>query len=217
MYAKTGNLKIGKDTLIINMGSATHCPSGLSGQCNLFGKRDCYAFKAEIQYKDTLPYREKQAVYWKSNDAFTFVEEINKIVSKKLKTAIKYVRWNESGDIASGECIQKLIDIAEMTPELIHYTYTHNKVELLKFLGDRKAKSVFPKNLIINCSDFHVEGLNTFKVDFDYKVNSLKKEWKEYRNHAKATHGNNKTCIGDCSKCTLCKVSHGKEILVPLH
>ena len=61
-YYTIGNKKIGNDTLIFNMGSATDCPSKKLGLCRHCDK--CYALKAERQYPQVRPFRDRQADYW---------------------------------------------------------------------------------------------------------------------------------------------------------
>jgi hypothetical protein len=206
-----GNMKIGNDTLIFNMGSATDCPSGKIGLCTLFQTNDCYALKSEKMYPQVLPFRTRQESYWLENDAFTIAGEIAKAFARKLKTPLKYVRVNEAGDMHSSECLEKLIQIANILPDIIFYTYTHR--------SDIVTNDItLPDNLIINCSNFTRKGCNSFSVEFNVKVNSLKKEFVIARHAIKKIHGANAlSCIGDCSKCTLCKINHGKTIWVPLH
>lgn len=214
MEYSIGNMKIGSDTLIFNLGSATTCPSGLSGQCDLHGTNKCYALKAERMYKSTLPYRERQGAWWKSHTAEEIAEAINAAISRKLKTKIKFVRWNEAGDISGPEDLEKMATIAQMTPQLKFYTYTHNQQALDQFLTNG---GTLPANLVINLSNFRRPGFNSFMIDTTMKVQSLKKDWKAFRTLVRDRDGHSRTCIGDCSKCSLCKVSHGKDILVPLH
>lgn len=198
-----GNLKIGKDTLIFNMGSATNCPSKRAGLCNI----DCYAMKSERQYKAVLPYRTMQEKYWLTNDAFTISEDIQKAFNRKLKVKLKYVRVNEAGDFHSMDCVNKLIQIAEMLPEIQFYTYTHR--------SDLISDNMYvPSNLVINTSNFSRKGFNQFKAIPEIKVKSMKEiqqKWDEIKEFADLA------CIGDCSICGYCKKSHGKVIGVPLH
>jgi hypothetical protein len=214
MEIKAGNLKIGADTLIFNLGSATHCPSGMTGQCDLFRTKKCYAMKAELQYPDVLPYRERQKAYWYSTSTADILEHLKKEFSRKRKVPIKFLRWNEAGDVATDEDLIRMVEIAEAFPSVVFYTYTHNQVAFDAFLSKGVA---IPKNLVFNLSNFTRPGFNTFQVDGGFSVKSLKKEWQAYRADAVKRFGHRRTCIGDCSKCSLCKVSHGKEILVPLH
>lgn len=73
--SKRGNLKIGKDTLIFNMGSAEDCPSLKNGYCKV-GHR-CYALKDEKIYPDCKPYRDRQATYWLNTQTKQIIEEID--------------------------------------------------------------------------------------------------------------------------------------------
>ena len=206
-----GNMKIGKDTLIFNMGSATDCASGRLGLCELFKTNACYALKSEKHYPNVLPSRTQQEQYWLGTNAIDIAEDVHKAVSRKTKVAIKYVRVNESGDMHSTACLDKLIAIAEMLPDVKFYTYTHR--------SDIIGKGIdLPNNLVINTSNFTASGCNSFSVVHEVKVSSLKKEFKTARKAIREIKGDNAlTCIGDCSKCSLCKIAHGKNIWIPLH
>jgi hypothetical protein len=209
MDISIGNLKIGKDTLIINMGSATECASKKAGLCDI----DCYALKSENMYKNVLPFRQRQEEYWLTNDAFTIAEDLSKELSRNYKTKIKYIRVNEAGDFHSFECIEKLIQVAEMLPDYKFYTYTHRSD-----LVDDNTHKLLPKNLTINTSDFKVAGLNSFNARIlDFKIRSYKKQANEIRETLKEMTGSNLICNGDCSKCSLCKITHTKEIFVAAH
>lgn len=203
MEYSIGNRKIGKDTLIFNMGSATNCPSKLAGLCDI----NCYAMKAEKMYPQTLPYRTRQEKYWLETDAFEIAEEIQKAFNRNLKTELKYVRVNEAGDFHSMACVEKLIQIAQILPHIKFYTYTHRS-DLIH------AGMNIPANLVINTSNFSVKGFNQFKAIPEIKVHGMKKiakVKKEILNFADFA------CMGDCSICGYCKKSHGKTIGVPLH
>lgn len=202
LKAKLGNLKIGKDTLIINMGSATRCPSKSLGLCSV----DCYAMKAERQYPAVLPYRDVQEQYWVNTDAFQIAEDITKFIGRKK---VKFVRFNEAGDLHTMECLDKLIQIAKILPELKFYTYTHRS----DLITDNTFKRL-PKNLAINTSNFQRQGLNSFNIVEGVKL-SRKIGYLDVKNEIKSL--GYFPCIGDCSKCNLCKITHGKKIGVPLH
>lgn len=209
--ASIGNLKIGKDTLIFNMGSGTNCASGKAGLCDLFNTRSCYAIKSEVQYPAVLPARTRQEAYWLKADAFELAEAIQKAFSRRSRIKLKYVRVNEAGDMHSKECLEKLIQLAELLPEIKFYTYTHRSDIVTTSKG-------IPSNLVINTSNFKVDGLNQFAVERRVKTSSLKNNAMKVRKELRDIHGPRAlTCIGDCSACTLCKIAHGKDILVPLH
>ena len=208
MDYSVGNLKIGKDTMIINMGSAKECPSKKLGLCKI---EKCYANKAEYLYPTVLPFRMRQEHYWLSNDAVTIAEDISYVISfnDRRKVSIKYVRINEAGDFHSHKCLTKLIHIAKMLPNIVFYTYTHRSD-----IVDNGTFKRLPSNLIINCSNFERKGLNTFKAITSVKVHSMKAIFKVRKDILKFADF---ACFGDCSKCGYCKKQHGKVIGVPLH
>ena len=201
-----GNRKIGKDTLIFNMGSATNCPSKLAGLCDI----NCYAMKAERMYPKTLPYRSHQKNYWLNTDALEIAEEIQKAFNRNLKVALKYVRVNESGDFHSKACVEKLIAIAEILPHIKFYTYTHR--------SDLITDNMYvPENLVINTSNFSRKGFNQFKAIPEIKVHGMKEIAKNRKEILKFA---DLACVGDCSKCRHCKTlqKEGKNVIgVPLH
>lgn len=127
----TGNRKLGRDTLVLNMGSAKNCPSKALGMCLVTGC--CYATKAERLYPGALPYRERQAAFWKSHSA----QEINNrfdelLISKKrqghqLVDSIRFLRINESGDFWGQACVDKAEAVADHLADkygIITYGYT---------------------------------------------------------------------------------------------
>ena len=93
MYYSIGNRKIGKDTLIFNMNSATHCPSKQLGMCDISHK--CYAMKAERLYPQVLPFRVKQAQFWVSHSAVAIADELYTVCRDK---DLNLIRISESGD-----------------------------------------------------------------------------------------------------------------------
>jgi hypothetical protein len=209
MDVSIGNLKIGKDTLIINMGSATECASKKAGLCDI----DCYALKSEKMYPSVLPFRQRQEEYWLNNDAFNIAEDLTAELSRKRKIKIEYIRVNEAGDLHSIECLHKLIAIAQMLPDYKFYTYTHRSD-----LVDDNTHELLPKNLVINTSNFSRKGLNSFNAKvLDFKISSYKKQVKDIKATLKDITNSNLVCGGDCSICNLCKIGHGKEIFVAAH
>lgn len=208
MDYSVGNTKIGKDTLIVNMGSATECPSKKLGLCKI---AKCYAEKAEIQYPNVLPFRMRQENYWLDTDAFGIVEDLTYVFSfnNRRTIPVKFVRVNEAGDLHSHKCLTKLIHIAKMMPSIVFYTYTHRSD-----LVDNGTHKRLPSNLVLNCSNFTRKGLNTFKAIVSVKVHSMKAIFKVRKEILKFSDF---ACFGDCSKCGYCKKPHGKVIGVPLH
>lgn len=200
-----GNLKIGKDTLIFNMGSANNCPSAKLGLCKI---EKCYAKKAEYLYPSVIPYRNEQEQFWLQNDAFTIAENIQGAFMRHKK--LKFVRVNESGDFHSKACLDKLITIAKMLPQIKFYTYTHRKD-----LIDSRTWAKLPKNLVLNTSNFTRKNLNSFSGISAIRVHRLAEFSKVKAQIIRA--GYDYACKGDCSKCSLCKIQHGKKIGAPIH
>lgn len=122
---KAGNLKLGKDTAVINMGTAMDCPSKLLGICDVTNRKlVCYAYKAERMYPSVIQYRERQRWYWRSTSVASIVSDIYEFISRKGN--IKYLRFNEAGDFYEQRDIDKLSDIAISLNErgIITYGYS---------------------------------------------------------------------------------------------
>ena len=151
-----GNHKIGRDTLIINMGSAQDCPSNRLGLCSLGASGLCYALKTERYNPNALPYYRKQAAYWKRSGAGRIIKDLKGALLRHRK--IKYIRFNEAGDFYGQGCINKLSLIAEALKGLAKtWTYTHRKDLNFSGLSD---------NLTVNGSGFMVH--NNFKTVAEY-------------------------------------------------
>lgn len=186
-FAK-GNLKLGKDTLIFNMGPAVTCPSKQLGLCKLAHK--CYAMKAERQYPNVLPYRYRQAKDWDSQNAIEIMLDIEKIITR-AKKPIKFIRFNESGDFRNQADVDKLNELAKLLDNfgLVVYGYTARSDLDFNNLSE---------NLIINGTYFRVH--NTF-IPVQKFTN---------------TPGAEK-CHGKCETCDLCKARNGKDIEIEIH
>jgi|TARA_Y100000310_G_scaffold307018_1_gene348695 hypothetical protein len=200
--AVCGNGKLPITTLIYNMGSASHCPSDIKGLCP-FGsingngklKSKCYAFKAERMYKAVLPYRTRQEAHWLNSSITQLIEDIKESL-EYTDYMIKAIRFNESGDMHSIECLNKLKAIAKAFPELRIYTYTHRS-DIMKNI----TIDMLPENLCINLSySNNKEGFNSFILADKIKNNVPSIE-----------------CIADCRKCNLCSFSTGINIAVKIH
>ena len=112
LKVKRGNSKIDIDTLILNMGSATDCPSKKLGLCKVCGI--CYAMKPERMYPGCLPYRRSQEKYWKTHNATQIIIDFEMLFKRHARAfkGIKYFRFNESGDFWSKDCVIKLDMVA---------------------------------------------------------------------------------------------------------
>lgn len=166
-----GNFKIGEDTLIINLGSALHCPSARLGLCNLAHKKHggngkCYALKAERMYPASRLFRAVQYFQWQYFEPELIADYIFKEIlrSQKLKNKakhIKFIRLNEAGDFHSIDQVKKVDQVLRYINEFTDlynlkpiklYTYSHRS-DL--FLGDTG------KGLLNSlCDNFTINGSN---------------------------------------------------------
>jgi hypothetical protein len=183
-----GNKKIGRDTLIFNMSSAHECASRKLGLCTQGNK--CYAMKAERCYKNCIPFRTRQEAYWSNTSSDVMVNDLKEVLSHRRKP-IKYFRWNESGDLTSNACIDKVFALAEAFKGINFYMYTHRH-DLLDKLKNR------PKNLAVMASNKVVKGFNSFLTVTKYSKGALR-------------------CKGNCRTCNLCKSGNNRVIECLVH
>ena len=130
MPHKIGNLKIGDDTIIINVNHALNCFSSKNNYCE--NCNCCYAKKSSTNYKNSCLYGLASEI----NFNRLSVNQIIKAIEKTIKEAknIKFIRFNEAGDFKSFNQFLKANEVAKYFFEaydIVTYTYTHNK-ELLK-------------------------------------------------------------------------------------
>ena len=203
-----GNRKIGNDTLIFNMGSATDCPSLKLGYCKL-GKK-CYAFKAERLYPNAKPYRDRQAKYWLNTSAHDIALDIFGLLQKYKMAAsrIKYIRLNESGDFYSQECIEKLSKVVNILSgskfkHITFYTYTARK------------------DLDFKDAEFLVKGSSN---DAGNNGKCIARPKPELDKQGTFTHGmfyykeeHFALCEGDCRTCMTCKRKNDINIVFAIH
>ena len=203
-----GNKKIGKDTLIFNTSTATHCPSETRGLCKVADI--CYAKRDETLYPSAYSLHSDQHFAWNGISAEDFAEVIQEKVHRQ-KTPIKYFRYNMAGDVSSQKDIDKIVKIAELIPEIIFYIYTCRAD-----LGWVYAMET--KNLIVNGSTLLYD--NEFTTVTGILIGTKhacimpvdKDEWE-----APVKNTSIAVCNGDCRVCNLCKVKGGKIIYVVKH
>lgn len=113
LEVSNGNTKIGPDTLVFNMTSATDCPSRRLGLCQLSNPHDCYAIRPETFRPGTLPYRRRQARYWNMSGVDRIILNFLGMFKKHPSLRrIKYIRFSECGDFASQMDVDKLDYVA---------------------------------------------------------------------------------------------------------
>ena len=190
---KTGNMKIGIDTLIFNMGSAFECPSKKKGFCSLGTK--CYAFAAERQYPSVKAYRDLQGEYWINTAATHIIKDLERLFNRHpvLVHRVHYFRFNESGDFYTQKCITKLNRIASFLKDrykIMTYGYTARK--------DLNFK---------DCT-FLVKGSGHNKGNNGQTI---------VIGHTETIPKGYKLCPMDCTKCHMCKLNNGLNIAFKLH
>lgn len=123
-YISFGNSKLKDCIAIFNMNSATDCPNIGTDNCQV-PKEDCYAFKAENVYKNTLPYRRRQEFLWDCLDAETFAKAFVELVSRK-RNEVNAIRFSEAGDFRHRGDIIKVNRIAQLVEDegIDVYTYS---------------------------------------------------------------------------------------------
>jgi len=194
LVVSNGNSKIGDTTLIINMGTATECPSAALGMCNAVKQgAKCYALKAEQLYKHRAPYsRQRQFSYWRNTTATNITKDLIKKISSRNGRPIKYIRFNEAGDFWDQRDVKKLSTIAKKLKNfnIVVYGYTARRDLdfsdvhfLVKGSGHKKGNN--GETTIINKNDDIPEG---------------------YRE-----------CPGSCKTCNLCMVDKKFNIAFRKH
>lgn len=223
------NVKIGADTIVLNMSTAKNCLSAILGLCPITG--NCYALKMEELRTSVKQSNIRQEKQWRCLTAEAIATGIREIIKKY--PGIKYVRLNEAGEIsnlptdknllskmsdekkaelAEIDDISKIKKLASLLPELTLYTYTHRSdlKDSLKNLGS---------NIVINGSGFMIDNAympvlweDYFRVIDEIKSNRIKSYAGEEVNPSNITE-----CVGDCSYCNKCKIARGLVIYVPIH
>lgn len=190
---KFGNHKLGDDTLIFNMGSSADCPSRKKGLCRVVHQNiKCYAAKPEECAKErTLTARKEQEKYWKTTPAVKIIKDLEKKISARRKPT-KYIRYNESGDFWSQECINKLSEVAEALKQKGIVTYGNSA----------RADLDFSNAKFLCKGSCHPMGNNGMSIVIP-KDAPLPKGFFE--------------CPADCRKCNKCKQHNNINIAYRKH
>lgn len=174
------------DTLLFNMQSAEKCINRLNGLCQLKDTNKCNQYKFEKQYSNTKKFRYRQSIYWATCSIEDIVQDIIRL--KTINHKVKYIRFNESGDMTK-EDLYKLAIISNMLLEYdIHvfiYTASHNLLEHKEIINMLSLG-----NLTINGSGFMWDN--------------------EYKQYNKTEKVNKEIILCPCTtNCKLCKESRG--------
>lgn len=195
----TGNSKVKSSsgiTLILNMGSATDCPSkalGLCKVCNMDAAgvpARCYAKSSEEFMPCTKKYRELQGNYWHNHTAAQIIADLESVLSKGRGKALRGlrvagVRFNESGDFRDVADIQKANEIAKY----LRSRWGIKRIWTYTARADL-AEHLTGLSFVVKGSGWNAPDGQTIVVCG--KETKLPKSYKE--------------CPGDCSMCSLCAV-----------
>lgn len=209
LKCSNGNRKLGNDTIILNMGSGTHCPSKALGLCALNGK--CYALKAERLYPEVLPCRMAQANYWQAVTTEQLIVDFDGMLKrhKTIAKRIKWLRFNEAGDFYGQADIDKLDALAR------HLFKTYK----IKTYGySARADLDFSQAFFACKGSGHDNGNNGKTMAFKF----TKQEVKGIKGNPKMlpfqyNADKFKVCPMDCKICSACKVKNHVNICFPLH
>jgi hypothetical protein len=189
-HTSNGNVKV--PFFIINMNSATDCPSRAKGLCQA-GKA-CYALKAEVFYKRPLAYRRLQEWLWENATVEEYIEAVVLKHSRKRKPLKKVLRFSEAGDFRTQADIVKMAAIAKGLKGWKVYVYTSRT--------DLDLAPLIDVKVYVNVSNagggWLLKGANHFKMVTE-------------------ASGDNFVCVGDCRKCAICRNRRGQTIEVIKH
>lgn len=172
-----GNSKLPVTTMIFNLESAKNCSGKAKNLCKCSEK--CYAMKAERIYPKVFPYRERQSAYFLNNSAETICEYFSAIIlRKRIKPTL--FRFNESGEFANQESVEKLDKIAK-------YLKKHHKITTYGYSSR---------------SDLDFSGVS-FLVKGSGHSNGNNGETMVIKKSENVPE-NFKLCPGSCKKCKIC-------------
>ena len=188
---KFGNKKLPDSTMIFNCGSASNCPSKALGLCQAGSA--CYAMKAEIQYPDCLPYRNRQRYILTKYDGKTIGNALLGKLKRRRNDTYAF-RFNESGDFENQQDVDKMATICSILKDRVScYGFTaRTDLNLRPLLKHANVMVSNDKYKWVN------KGANRFKIVTSFT-------------------GKHSRCAGDCRVCDLCLTLNGKTIEVMKH
>lgn len=215
-----GNKKIGEDTLIFNITSATDCPSKSLGLCHIPDGK-CYALKAEKLYPGCLSYRRKQAEYFDARNSYGIAHDIYQVLTKrivdkykngqrKLMDRIKYIRFSECGDFRSQTDVDKLNEAAEALNFVLNDR--DGKKPIIWYGYSSRSDLDFS-----NADSLLVKGSAHTNGNNGVTVSGTLEESEKGRKTIIRNGVRHLVCKGDCSTCKICKLKKSTPLFIPLH
>ena len=161
---------------------------------NCYARKGRYIFVSCQECLDKRLDKIQNEPYWV--DAMIYILNHKKRKGKPLEL----FRWHDSGDLNSMDHLNKIIEIAKKTPNIIHWLPTKELGLIQEYV---KTKQPIPKNLNIRISAFNINGepakiKNTTTSVVITKDNLGKTEGLDCPVYADPLHG--KSC-GSCTAC----------------
>ena len=198
-----GNRKLPRTTAILNLTSATDCPSRKLGLCKVADEackrrasgeaaHDCYALKSEVAYPAVLPYRRRQDALTREATAGELAAAVLSLASGS-RYPVNYLRVSEAGDFRSQDDVDKMERTAILLKRHGIGTYCYTARADLDYSSCEA--------LTVNGSGFRPNGGggNMFAAV------------------AEPTATAGPICCGDCTTCHICAKRHGRTVQVRLH
>lgn len=188
-----GNKKIGTDTLIFSISTATDCIAHSVQCCAVCNC--CYAKKSEQRFCASYLHKLNQQRQF----IICSIDELITLFSKVIdasKTNIKYIRWNEAGELRNYNDFEKINAISEAIGQKYNiqsYIYT-SRADLVEQMNIDEVS----RHLTVNTSFTNNKGLNSFVAVDKIPTDAI-------------------ACTADCRNCTLCKTTHGKTVYCKKH
>lgn len=188
-----GNKKLPKTTYILNVGSASDCPSDKLGLCEV--SKACYAKKAEIQYPDVLPFRKRQRAVFSRCKAETIANALLEASKRSRTSKMRHFRFSEAGDFRDQKDADKMARVCEILSQNGVKCYGYTARTDLDLVGLLLFASV---NVSNDLNSWKEKGANRFKAVESYTKKNLR-------------------CAGSCKVCDICSRFKGKTVEVEIH
>ena len=208
IYISQGNTKLKRNNksyfLIWSIPSQVTCPYATE-QC----KTSCYAKKAERQYKQVLPCRQRNLGETRKS---SFIDDMEQAIGyytglPKNRNKQAYFRIHESGDFYNLSYVYKWIEIAQRLPDVIFTAYTKS----VKFIDI--ANKHIPKNLVIRYSIWDDTDLKDVQLAQKLELPIFTAKDKQELD----TLSNYHICPNDCSICKKCYSNDYHNIAIAIH
>lgn len=192
IYAR-GNKKIGRDTLIFSIDTATDCIGNHNGLCSVC--QECYAKKSEQRFTTSYIFKMNQRRQFILLDVYELIKLFSDVI-EHTNTPIRYIRWNEGGELRTIEELKKINQISDylgVVYGIQSYIYT-SRQDIIEQI----RKSHLSIYLTINTSYINNKGFNSFVAVDKVPRDAI-------------------ACKGDCRYCDLCKQNLGICIYCKKH